>query len=309
MKLTNHAVFLPGNDAVYQKWREEKLGNYASGVDGNKVKLRNLSQPGESAISAVISGCAKYNMVIYELENGDSSDGDDDQKKLRTDLKKFCAVLGLRDAETNRSQGDDGVVAIKVDNKGIGAGYIPYSNKPLSWHTDGYYNAANDRIHAMVLHCVRDASEGGVNELFDPEIVYIRLRDENPAFIAAFMDEKAMIVPENTDERSAYRPASIGPVFFLDDNSGALNMRYTARTRNIVWRDDKDTDMARATLSELLSDDRFVVRHKLKPGQGVISNNVLHNRTGFKDGEGAEVNIAGRLLYRIRYKQRVSLHK
>lgn len=306
MKLTNHKVFLPGNDAVYQKWREEKLAGCANGGTHNKVRLRNLSQPGESAISAMVSGCLKYNMVIYELENNDSTADDESQLKLRADLKNFCTKLGLYDVETNRSQGDDGVVAIRVDNSGIGAGYIPYTNKPLSWHTDGYYNAADTRIYAMVLHCARDASEGGVNELLDPEIAYIRLRDENPALIAALIHEEAMTIPENTDERSSYRAVSIGPVFFLDEITGALNMRYTARTRNIVWRDDSDTDKARAALSELLNNDPLIVRHKLKPGQGIICNNVLHNRTGFKDGEDAAENIAGRLLYRIRYKQRVS---
>jgi hypothetical protein len=103
-------------------------------------------------------------------------------------------------------------------------------------------------------------------------------------------------------------------VFFLDEITGALNMRYSARKRNIIWHDNEDTSKACEMLSELLRDDPFVVRHKFRPGQGIISNNVLHNRTRFEETERQEDapgkvqdNLAGRLLYRIRYKQRVAL--
>lgn len=306
LKLFNSKVFLPGNDAVYQKWREAKLAKAVLGVDVCPVKLRDLSQPGKSAIIEIASRCANSNMAIYELENAGMCSSENEQKELRTGLKNFCALLGLNDAENNRSQGDDGVVAIKIDNKGVGAGYIPYTNKALSWHTDGYYNASDERIHAMVLHCARDASEGGVNELFDPEIAYIRLRDENPDYIIALMHDQVMRIPENTDTRSAYRAPSVGPVFFLDDVTGALNMRYSARSRNILWRDDRATNGAREMLGEVLAGDPLIVRHKFKPGQGIISNNVLHNRTRFKDADEHN-KLAGRLLFRIRYKQRVAL--
>ncbi len=309
-KRLNYAVFSPGNDAAYQKWRAEKLENYEPDALIDAIRLRNLSQPGQSVLSAVISSCRKYNMAIYELENVENDDSEGGQRVLRAGLIAFCAQLGLHETEENRSQGDDGVVAIKIADGGIGAGYIPYTNKPLSWHTDGYYNAGHSRILAMVLHCVRDASAGGVNELLDPEIAYIRLRDESPAYVEALMHDEAMTIPENTDVRSAYRAPSVGPVFFLDEQTAALNMRYSARKRNIIWRDDEETRKACDMLGEILCDDEFVVRHKLKPGQGVISNNVLHNRTRFEENVpagSARDKLAGRLLYRIRYKQRVAL--
>ncbi|HFC04992.1 MAG TPA: taurine catabolism dioxygenase TauD, partial [Rhizobiales bacterium] len=149
-----------------------------------------------------------------------------------------------------------------------------------------------------------DASKGGESELLDPEIAYIRLRDENPDFIAAMMHPKAMIIPANNDPRSDFRPDSIGPVFETDPVSGHLNMRYTARSRNIIWRDDPVTTQARSFLTAVLQNDPLIVRHKLKSGQGIISNNVLHNRTGFID---ASDDSSSRLLYRIRYKERVSV--
>jgi len=302
--LQNSAVFLPGNDTTYRAWRRKKLENAATPVTPNIIEVRNLSRPGEEEISSVVTQCEQSNTAIYEVGGGGPPEDEPGHKVLRAALKKFCARLGLHNAEAHRSQGDDGIVALKVDRSGPGGGYIPYTNKALNWHTDGYYNSPDNRIRAMVLHCVRDASEGGVNELLDPEIAYLRLRDANIAYIEALMHERAMIIPENNDKRSAFRAQSVGPVFFLDDVSGALQMRYSARGRNIIWRNDRDCDSARAMLSEILAGDPSILRHKLKPGQGVISNNVLHNRTGFDNSQGN--GVSKRLLFRIRYKERVN---
>ncbi len=41
--------------------------------------------------------------------------------------------------------------------------------------------------------------------------------------------------------------------------------------------------------------------YKMRPGEGLVCNNVLHTRTGFENGNGA-----GRLLYRVRYHGRVA---
>jgi alpha-ketoglutarate-dependent taurine dioxygenase len=301
----NCEIFLPGNEEAYQRWRLRKLAKISTGQGNEFVKIGNLSRPLNSEISAVISQCKKTNMVLYSVGEPAVSAATEAQTQLRMGLKKFCNMLGLYNAETHRSQGDDGVVAIEVDNRGTGAGYIPYTNRALSWHTDGYYNAPASRIRAMVLHCARNANEGGVNEMLDQEIAYLRLRDADPAFIEAFMNEKAMSIPANNDTRSGLRPISTGPVFFLDQETGALNMRYSARARNIIWRDDANTEMARAKLGEILASDPLIIRHKLKSGQGVISNNVLHNRTGFTSDNERNRNPSGRLVYRLRFMDRV----
>ena len=78
-------------------------------------------------------------------------------------------------------------------------------------------------------------------------------------------------------------------------------MRYSARQRNIQWRDDGKTTAARECLTEFLGrEDGPVIRFSLKPGQGLISNNVLHNRTAFKDSATQK-----RFLYRARFFDRV----
>jgi hypothetical protein len=154
----------------------------------------------------------------------------------------------------------------------------------------------------MLLHCVRCAGLGGENGLLDHEIAYIRLRDENPDFIAALMHPQAMTIPANEEANGKLRAENTGPVFALDPHTGALTMRYTARKRNIRWREDAATQAAVCALERLLSEDPLIMRVKLEPGDGVICNNVLHDRIGF---EGNPPPETGRLLYRIRSFDRI----
>lgn len=80
-------------------------------------------------------------------------------------------------------------------------------------------------------------------------------------------------------------------------------MRFSARKRNIRWRDDQVTREARQCLEEILADENGpVLRYRLQPGEGLISNNVLHNRTAFSDGKDQK-----RLLYRARFFDRVAM--
>jgi hypothetical protein len=153
----------------------------------------------------------------------------------------------------------------------------------------------------VLLHCTQAAESGGENDLLDHEIAYIRLRDENPAYIEALMHPQTMTIPANREDGREIRPARTGPVFSVDPATGALHMRYSARSRNILWRDDRVTRAAVAFLNGLLSDpDGPAIRCRLAPGQGIISNNVLHNRTAFRDGPAHR-----RLVYRMRFLDRI----
>jgi hypothetical protein len=90
-------------------------------------------------------------------------------------------------------------------------------------------------------------------------------------------------------------------VFFVEPVRQALVMRYTARKRHVVWRDDAATKEAAKALEEIFESDPLIVRAKFRPGEGLICNNILHNRTGFKDSADGP----GRLLYRLRFHDRV----
>jgi alpha-ketoglutarate-dependent taurine dioxygenase len=184
-----------------------------------------------------------------------------------------------------------------------GTHYIPYTNRPLNWHTDGYYNRLDEQVRGIVMHCVSASASGGDNLFLDPEIAYLLLRDENPDYIKALMQPDAMTIPPNIEAGTELRPARSGPVFSVAPDTGALHMRFTARTRSIEWKADRNTRLAAGFLLELLaSDSIYIIRHRLCAGQGIICNNVLHRRDAFVDDatDGQE-----RLLYRARYHERI----
>lgn len=287
----------PADTASYRAWRDAKLASYPTSVAELRVKVADLASPTAAERSAIVERCRRCGMALYETTP--SPRGDESRARLRL----FAASFGLGPLEDHRSADADGIVAIEVTDQGGKRGFIPYSNKPLNWHTDGYYNAPADAIRAMILHCVRPAGSGGENALLDPEIVYIRLRDHNPAFAEALMHPEAMSIPESVEEDGSTRPVSTGPVFAFDAPDGRLTMRYTARARNVVWRDDPDTRAAVAYLDKLLAQEQepLILKHTLAAGEGLICNNVLHTRTGFENAAGA-----ARLLLRGRYSRRIA---
>ena len=135
----------------------------------------------------------------------------------------------------------------------------------------------------------------------DHEMAYIAVREANLEWVRALMAPDAMTIPERLDEDGVARAEQAGPVFSVDEASGALHMRYTARTRSVQWKDDAPTRAAAAFLEQLLaSDGPYVFRLRLEPGMGLVCNNVLHDRSGFVDDADAP-----RLLYRARYLDRI----
>ena len=80
-------------------------------------------------------------------------------------------------------------------------------------------------------------------------------------------------------------------------------MRYTARTRSIEWRDDPATRDASQWMREwLVSDEPYKLRIKLNAGQGILNNNVLHNRTEFFDEPASSKH---RVMLRVRFHDRI----
>jgi len=280
----------------YRRWRDRKLAARVGDASELVVEISSLDAPAPAERAAIRERCRRANMAIYAgpvLE----------PPAAKTGVAALGTAFGLRRLDRNLCAEEDGISALEV-RLGEGAGeYIPYTDRPLSWHTDGYYNGAEEQVRGVILHCVRAAADGGANGLMDPDLAYIRLRDANPDFISALMHPQALTIPANTLGGREIRPARVGPVFSVDERSGALHMRYSARKVNVVWRDDRTTRAAVDFLNALLAADGPDILHwRLRPGQGYISNNVLHNRTAFDDAPDAG---AGRLVYRARYYDRI----
>lgn len=279
------------DDPAYQRWREQKLGRAPTDLCELIVEISDPRALTESEHAALIERCQRANMAIYAGRTGDDPD-----KEIPATLG---ARLGLHRLDHNRGADEDAITALTVQEDIGHRDYIPYSNRPLSWHTDGYYNSPERWIHGMLLHCVQPAQSGGLNGLLDHEIAYILVRDDNPAHIRALMHPEAMCIPAHHIDGQEVRATAIGPVFSVRPD-GPLHMRYTHRARNILWRDDPATKAAVACLKEVLeTPSPWHFEARLESGWGLVCNNVLHTRSGFNDGPKP------RLLYRARYYDRI----
>ncbi len=282
------------NKSGYERWRDWKLTGYPQGTQALIVEVRDPRALTDAETRELRRLCRKANMAVYASDLAGNPD--------KAIPRRLGERFGLTRLDSNPLADEDSITSLRVVAEKSSRGYIPYSNRRLLWHTDGYYNPPAQRIHAFVLHCVSPAAEGGENGLIDHELVYLLMRDANPELVAALMQPDAMTVPANTEDGSA-RPAQTGPVFSVDP-AGNLHMRYTARTRSIEWKEDPTTRAAVQMLERLLAEDSpYVFRHRLSAGQGLICNNVLHNRTAFTDD--VDRGLA-RLIYRARYYDRIS---
>lgn len=278
-------------DAVaYRRWREAKLALRPRRVADLVVPVHDATALSAAERAALLAAIARGGVALY-------------RPTLRTDdpgLPRILgAQLGLHRLDANWLAGEDGISRITVSAASDGhGGFIPYTDRAIGWHTDGYYHPQQRRIRGMVLHCVRPARAGGENRLLDPELAYIALRDRAPRLVRALMQPDAMTIPERVDEAGVARAAQAGPVFSLAED-GCLHLRYTARSRSIAWKDDADTQAAAAALQELLATSPDVLRLRMEAGMGLVGHNVLHDRSAFVDDPAQP-----RLVLRARFLDR-----
>ena len=288
--------FVLDNPGAYAVWREKKLDSAPRRIEDILITLDDPRALAASELDAVLERCTVANMAIYTSHTV----GQEDKEIPR----RLGAQLGLHRLDSHWLTDDDAISPISVrgaEERGERKEFIPYTDKPIKWHTDGYYNTPERTVRGLLLHCVQSAASGGENQLLDHEIAYILLRDENPDYIRALSLPDAMVIPARCDENGVARAAQSGPVFSVD-GEGFLHMRYTARSISIEWRDDAATQAAVAALARILAAPTpWTLHGRLEPGMGLICNNVLHDRSGF-----VETPQRRRLLYRARYHDRIT---
>ena len=288
--MPDQTPFSLDNKAAYADWKQKKLVHYPTRFAQLVVKLNDLENISTTEYSAIKACIDKTNMAICTAPNAPS--------KAR--MRVFGTHFGLNRLDANIYAGEDAITALQVQTTpSRQQAFIPYTNKPLSWHTDGYYNRPDRQIQAMVLYCASAAEIGGENTLLDPEIVYLLMRDENPDFIQALSDPTVLTIPAHIDDDGINQsPDQTGPVFSVID--GQLHMRYSHRKRNIIWQTSELVQQALTFLQNLFNHSPYRFEGKLKSGDILLCNNVLHNRTAFKDqGEHK------RCIYRARYYDRI----
>jgi len=279
--------------SFYSAWRSQKRDCLiATPVTATIKSPRFLSSNDFNLIASELS---KFNFIIYDMSDCDSD--------FESTLSDFTRQLGLNKLDHHHCVEEDKVTKIFDNSDQAQSLYIPYTNKPINWHTDGYYNSQAQKVHSFILHCANPAFEGGVNSLLDQDQVFIYLMSQNPLYIDALMQPDIMTIPENRQDGVLIRPETSTAIFEVINNKHDVLMRYSMRKRNIVFKQDVLALEALACMDEFINSDSSPrISIKLKAGQGVISNNVLHKRTSFKDKKGSE-----RLYYRARFYNRVSI--
>ncbi len=285
--MSKKSPFDLNNQSEFARWRDHKLETHPQSLEELIVEINDLHHLTDSEHQAVLTILERCNMAIYVAGNREITD-----KSLIRDLGR---QFGFHRLDDHMGADDDAISSLTVQKDALHQGYIPYTDRPIAWHTDGYYNLLEQQIYGLLLHCVEPAASGGANRLLDHEMLYLLLREHNPAYIEALQHPAAMTIPANEVAGKVLRPARSGPVFMIRPD-GRLHMRYTDRTRSIEWRDDPLTREAVTALKELLkSDTPYHFEGTLQSGQGLISSNVLHTRERFENG------TPQRLLYRARY--------
>lgn len=282
------------NDADYQQWKVEKLTDYPTDLTDLVVEIKDPFKMSDAEKDALISGAAKTNMMIYCT----NSKWEQEQPLLTALMRQ----LGVTDLDHNLGAGASGLSALTPGGSAYSPfeNYIPYRKAAIGWHTDGYYNSSDRQIRTLTLFCEQTASSGGENELLDHEMMYIWLRDKNPNYVAALMEDDVMMIPERLENGKVARPDRYGPVFSINKDNARLHMRYTDRTKSIQWKDDALTLEAVGALKQFLkTPSPYVFKGKLEAGWGLISNNVLHTRGAFEEP---------RKLYRARFFDSLSFH-
>lgn len=246
---------------------------------------KNLQQ---AEIDAMQTELNKNNYVLYDVGSLEM----EDSKDL---IRKWGDLFDLGSLNKNLCADSDSITPIAVSEQKDRGMYIPYSNRAINWHTDGYYNLDSEKITGMVLHCISPADTGGSNKIINHQVIYDLMLDKNPAYIDILSQNDVMTIPANIKSGKIIRPERTGAVFSYT-SSGRLHMRYTARKTNIKWHPDAVD--AIKYLNELLANPKKSKMEQvlLKSGQGLICYNILHTRDSFED-----TNLTSRMILRGRY--------
>lgn len=277
----------------YKYWRDEKLKHALSRVEDCLVQIENPYQLTDAEKSKMQALCRYNNFALFEIAA---------QENTPEAIVQFNHQFGLVDYDQHLYMQNDGLAHITQSHKQDQAEFIPYTDKAIGWHTDGYYNADDNRIRAFSLFCVNPASVGGANQWIDPQMAYILLREDNAEVVEALAHPQAMTIPAHIIDGVTRRETSVGSIFFIDESTSELSMRYTQRKRNIEFYNSTEVKQAVELLDELLdANTPHHFQYTMQSNQGLICNNILHKRSAFTDNPDNP-----RLLLRGRYSNRIS---
>jgi len=275
-------MIFTAKSAEFLRWAEEKERNIPQNIDGISVNIHDINNVKTSEIAKIKETINRYNSCIYSSSVPLESN---------ITLLKFAELVGMRTYDCNNLESNEISTITPEENNKIN--YIPYTDKPLNWHTDGYYD--RKPIFSWLLHCVNPATQGGENYLLDHELAlreYVMRHDDINNLLAA----DALTIPESKDTSRAKISTYI---FSFENQYKKLHMRFSMRKDNIDT--SPKASEAITKLKKIIENDcgKYSLTYKLQKNEGIITNNILHGRNAFKDDK------VKRKLLRIRSYERL----
>ena len=144
------------------RWCDTRREAYAAGDPWPWIEIEDPYRLRSTEREAITSQCARFNLALYRFARG----------KTDTDaLSAFASAMGLERRDRTLGADDRGIARVQVVPHTRWAEMIPFTARALNWHTDGYYNAPNQSVRGVVMHCAHPAASGGENALLDPDLV------------------------------------------------------------------------------------------------------------------------------------------
>ena len=276
-------MILSAKSEDFIEWAAKKDLDIPSNINDLKVSISDINYVSKAEISQIKQKLTKFNCCIY----ASGTDLDDNSKIMR-----FAQSLGMRTFDSHNID-DSAISTISANKDENNIRYIPYTNKGLNWHTDGYYDSKP--IFSWLLHCIEPALSGGENFLLDHELAireYILKYDD----IIYLTNNETFSIP--TDE-VAKREITSNYVCDMNNEYKKLHMNFSMRKENIIV--NKDSESAMSKLIKIIKEDckKYHLTYKLSKSEGIVSNNILHGRNAFKDGR------VMRKILRIRSHERL----
>ena len=275
-------MFLSSKSSEFLKWAAQKENNIPKNINEISVEIKDINRATKNEISKIKSTLDKFNSCLYRSNRDLESN---------SCLLDFAKAVGMKTFDCNNIEANEISTISSIKNEKIQ--YIPYTNKALNWHTDGYYD--KKPLFSWLLHCINPADDGGENYLLDHELAmreYVLSYDD----IEVLMNKRAITIPEsqgsNRSELSTY-------IFSFDNDYEKLHMRFSMRKENIKMSDNTFTAMSKLTNVIENNCSKYSINYKLSKNEGILSNNILHGRNSFKDDK------VQRKLLRIRSYERL----
>tara|TARA_B100000900_G_scaffold394893_1_gene392754 strand:- start:21 stop:851 length:831 start_codon:yes stop_codon:yes gene_type:complete len=276
-------MILNAKSREFKLWAAEKEANIPSNIDDLKVDIKDINHIESNEISKIKALVQRYNCCIYRSIA---------ELKSKAHLIKFAQSMGMMTYDMNNID-HEAVCTITRNKFNDRKGYIPYTDKALNWHTDGYYD--QKPIYSWLLHCAVPALQGGENRLLDHELVirqYVLKYDD----IDLLEQDNAFTIPGNED---ADRLDTAGYVCSINNKYKKWHMKFSMRKDNIEL--NNSIKVAMIKMKNIIIDDckKYYLTYKLSKNEGIISNNILHGRNSYEDGEDM------RKIFRIRSYERI----